>query len=369
MLTMVIRVRPITQEERETLTRWERSDDVVRYRRARILRLSEAKWKCRAIAEALALHIETVRLVIKAFNDGGIAAITPKPRSGGRPPSYSDDIAEAAEDLVRQGPPPDEGRATWTLYRLAKALAHRFEHVDTISHEAVRRLLAARDIVYRRAKAWLTSPDPLYGLRKRQRDRLLAMARTAPDGAAVWLDQSWFARWPYRFRAWVHKKAPLHVAQRWNEPVDTTALYATLDDETQEAFLRWAQGQPDSEQTIHFLEALMVHWTQQGKRFIVLFWDRAPWHTSAKTRRWIRVYNQRAKQEGLTRLIICSLPSRSPWLMPLESIFGWTKHQILGGRVFNTVAELRAAVEHYFRQRVAEAKHRRDRVWSAALAS
>jgi transposase len=81
---MTIRVRPITTEEAETLDRWKRSDEVVRYRRERMLRLSELGWKCAAIAEVLDVHVETVRLAIKDFNKGGIPAITPRPRSGGR---------------------------------------------------------------------------------------------------------------------------------------------------------------------------------------------------------------------------------------------------------------------------------------------
>jgi hypothetical protein len=156
----------------------------------------------------------------------------------------------------------------------------------------------------------------------------LAMVRASSDRAAVWLDQSWFVRWPYQFRAWTPADVLLRVAQRWSEKVDTTALYAALDDESQETFLRWAEGQPNSEETVRFLEALMTHYTTQGKRFIVLFWDRAPWHRSKQTRAWIRAYNQRAKREGLTRLIVCQLPTRSPWLMPLESIFGWVKHRV-----------------------------------------
>jgi transposase len=358
---MAIRVRSITAEESEILDRWERGDNIVCYRRARILRLSEADWRCPAIAEVLALHVETVRWTIKAFNEGGIEAITPQPRSGGRPPGYTQEVADVAEDLARQEPPDEEGRAAWTLHGLAKAIAARFEHIATMSHEAVRRLLKLRDIAYYRAKHWLTSPDPHYERRKRRRDRLLAMARAAPDGIAYWLDQSWFSRWPYRFRAWAAKDAPLRVAQRWSEKVDTTALYAALNDESQEAFLRWATGQPDSEETVRFLEALMLHCTQNGLRFIVLIWDKASWHTSKRTRDWIRAYNRRAKEEARTRLIVCQLPTRSPWLMPLEPIFGWTKHQVLGGRLFQTIAQLQAAVECYFHQRVAQAKERRDR--------
>lgn len=95
---MTIKVRPITHEESETLDRWQRLGDIVRYRRARILRLSEAKWKCPVIAKALGLHVETVRQVIKAFNEGWIPAITPSPRSGGRPPGFTEEVAEVAEE-------------------------------------------------------------------------------------------------------------------------------------------------------------------------------------------------------------------------------------------------------------------------------
>lgn len=369
MWTMTIKVRSITSDESRVLDQWQRCDDVVRYRRARILRLSEARWRCPAIADALALHVETIRDVVQAFNEGGIPAITPWPRSGGRPRSQDEEVGKAAEDLVRQGPPEEEGRATWTLHRLAEAIAQRFEQIDSLSHESVRRLLRLRNIVYRLAKRWLTSPDPLYSLHKSQRDRLLAMARAAPDGVAVWLDQSWFVLWPYRFRAWARRDRLPRVAQRWNEKPDTTALYAALDDEGQEAFLRWATGQPNSEETIGYLEALMAHWTAQGKRFLVLLWDRASWHTSRRTRGWIRDYNRRAKSEGLTRLIVCFLPTRSPWLMPLESIFGWIKHQILGDRLFEAIHGLQTAVEDAFRRRVIQAKKRRDKAWTAALAA
>ena len=366
---MTIKVRSITCDESSVLDQWQRGDDVVRYRRARILRLSEATWRCLAIADALALHVETVRDIVQAFNEGGIPSITPRPRSGGRRPSHGEEVAKAAEDLVHQGPPEEEGRATWTLHRLAATIADRFEQIDTLSHESVRRLLRLRNIVYRLAKRWLTSPDPLYSLHKSQRDRMLALARAAPDGVAIWLDQSWFVLWPYRIRAWARRDHLPRVAQRWKESVDTTALYAALDDETQEAFLRWAAGQPNSEETIWYLEALMAHWTDRRKRFLVLFWDRAPWHTSRRTRGWIRDYNRRAKSQGLTRLLVCFLPTRSPWLMPLETIFGWIKHQTLGDRLFPAISDLQDAVEDGFRRRVAQAKLRRDKAWAAAIAA
>jgi hypothetical protein len=74
---MAIKVRPITPEESEVLDHWQRSDNIVRYRRARIPRLSEANWRCLDIAQVLGLHIATVRQTIIDFNEGGIPAITP----------------------------------------------------------------------------------------------------------------------------------------------------------------------------------------------------------------------------------------------------------------------------------------------------
>lgn len=84
---MTLQVRTITSEESDVLNHWQRADHVVRYRRARIVRLSESGWKAAEIADALGLHVEIVRQTIKDFNKGGIPAITPRPRSGGRPGS------------------------------------------------------------------------------------------------------------------------------------------------------------------------------------------------------------------------------------------------------------------------------------------
>lgn len=84
---MTIKVRAITAEELKTLNHWQRADDIVGYRRARMLQLSAVGWKSADIAEALGVHVETVRQTIKVFNEGGIPAIAPRPRSGGSPAS------------------------------------------------------------------------------------------------------------------------------------------------------------------------------------------------------------------------------------------------------------------------------------------
>jgi transposase len=364
---MTILVRKITPEESAVLQQWQRCDDIVRYRRARMLFLSEQGWRCPGIAEALGLHAATVREIITRFNEGGIEAITPNPRSGGRPRKYGDDVVQALEDLLRTSPSAKEGRSSHTLESLGRAVADLLGLPKPLHGETVRRLLKPLGVVYYKAKSWLTSPDPLYALHKRQRDRLLSRARSAPDGSAVWLDQSWFVRWPYGYHAWTTQDKKPKLAQRWKEKVETQALYAAIDDETQEPLLHWCDGQPNSKRTIRFLQKLMTEHTRRGDRYLVLFWDRAPWHSSRRTRQWIRAYNSRAKRRRLTRLLVCPLPTRSPWLMPLEPIFGWIKHHVLGKRDYETMADLRRAVENGFLMRIPQAKKRRDRSWNASL--
>jgi len=362
---VAIYVREITPEEEQTLKEWERSYNLVAYRRARILHLSAECYKCPVIAKFLGINVETVRECIKAFNQGGIPAITPLPPSGGKR-VLEDDIADLVEDLIRQSPEQyGLNKAVWTLHDLAGVIAEKADRITSISHEAVRNLLERRQIIYRRAKQWVRSPDKAYKRKKRRRDLLLAWARSTADGVVFWIDESWFAKWPYRFWAWVKEKTPLRVAQRWNEKVETIALFAALNDETQETFLRWSP-RPNKYETVRFLKALMAHVQGLGKRFVVVFWDAASWHTAHRTRQWIRAYNRRAKRLNLPRLIVCVHPSGSPWLMPLEPIFGWTKRQALGGRVFDTLAELQAVVEHHLRERVPKARLRRTRAAAVA---
>jgi transposase len=56
-----------------------------------------------------------------------------------------------------------------------------------------------------------------------------------------------------------------------------------------------------------------------GVRVLALVWDNASWHISREVRAWIGTHNRVVKQAGRgCRLLICRLPSKSPWLNPIE---------------------------------------------------
>jgi transposase len=56
-----------------------------------------------------------------------------------------------------------------------------------------------------------------------------------------------------------------------------------------------------------------------GKRALLLVWDNAGWHVSREVRSWIRDHNRRVKRDGSgVRIVSCYLPTKSPWLNPIE---------------------------------------------------
>jgi hypothetical protein len=50
-----------------------------------------------------------------------------------------------------------------------------------------------------------------------------------------------------------------------------------------------------------------------------MVWDNASWHKSRLVREWIGEHNRRVKERGQgVSILPCLLPSRSPWLNPIE---------------------------------------------------
>ena len=83
--------------------------------------------------------------------------------------------------------------------------------------------------------------------------------------------------------------------------------------------LRFAAGRPVSSVTCAFLAWIAERMAADGVRVLALVWDNAPWHVSREVRAWIRDHNRRVKAAGTgCRLLVCRLPSRSPWLNPIE---------------------------------------------------
>jgi hypothetical protein len=82
--------------------------------------------------------------------------------------------------------------------------------------------------------------------------------------------------------------------------------------------LRFVEGRPVSEVTTTFLEWVCGRLDERGTDVWALVWDQASWHMSHEVQNWIQDHNERVKEEGGVRILACELPSKSPWLNPIE---------------------------------------------------
>jgi transposase len=112
----------------------------------------------------------------------------------------------------------------------------------------------------------------------------------------------------------------------------------------EEVWLRFVAGRPISAITTAFLEWCCARLAATGITTLVLVWDNAGWHVSQAIRRWLRTHNQRVHREGGVRLIPCFLPTKSPWLNPIEPTWVHGKRRVVEPARLLTAAELEERV-------------------------
>jgi transposase len=108
--------------------------------------------------------VQTVRNGVRAFNAGGLAALT---AGSSRPKSAAPVLGAAERERLRailHQPPRAFGhaRSTWTLDLLAREAHGQGLSPTVLSGETVRQALLRLGAGWKRAKRWLTSPDPAY---------------------------------------------------------------------------------------------------------------------------------------------------------------------------------------------------------------
>jgi transposase len=161
-------VRPPTEEEGQALAAGLRSGDAFTLRRSQIVLASARGEHAPAIARALGCTAQTVRNAIRAFDRDGVAALV---EGSSRPhtvrTAFAADSAERLRGLLHRSPR-DFGHPTgvWTLELAAETAYAEGITATRVSDETVRATLARLGIRWRRAKDWITSPDPAYAKKK-----------------------------------------------------------------------------------------------------------------------------------------------------------------------------------------------------------
>jgi transposase len=289
-----------------------RASEAFVLRRAQIVLASAAGERSGQIAPRVGFTTQGVRDVIHAFNARGLDVLRPGSHHPGVVRSAFDTPrAEALRDLLHHSPRLF-GKATsvWTLELAADAAYEQGLTAQRVSGVTSRTTLARRGVRWRRAKEWITSPDPEYARKKARRDRLIRLAQRHPDWLLGFEDEVWWSRLAHpALRAWQDEDHPLRLLEqavaRDDPDPKAVACYGLLarwweapGQRTEELWLRFVDGRPVSAVTIDFLTWCVAQAQTRGKRAVLLVWDNATWHDSQLVRAWVRQHNRHVKQCG-----------------------------------------------------------------------
>jgi transposase len=163
-------VRPLTDPERRAIQAGLRSRDAFTLRRCQILLASASGRRPSRVAAALGCAVQTVRNALAAFEAEGLACLGPKSH---RPKSARPALDPAAAERLRallHRSPRDFGKPTslWTLDTAAQVAFAEDLTARLVSGETIRQALKRLGVGWKRAKTWITGPDPAY-LRKKGR--------------------------------------------------------------------------------------------------------------------------------------------------------------------------------------------------------
>jgi hypothetical protein len=175
-------------------------------------------------------------------------------------------------------------------------------------------------------------------------------------------DEVWWSRLAApELHGWQTDAAPLRLVEQTcaKDDCDPKALacYGLLarvgtchdQEPIDQMLLRFVDGRPVSALSIDFLCWCSERLHSIGKTALLLIWDNASWHISKTVHTWLREHNQRVKagQPGV-RIVVCLLPSKSPWLNAIEPKWVHGKRAVIEPDRLLSAQELADRVSAYY---------------------
>jgi len=162
-------VRTLTAAERQQLQAGLRAADAFTVRRCQILLASAQGQRCPTIAYNLGCAVGTAHNALRAFEREGLACLREK---SSRPlsahPFLDERFTDPLKDLLHHSPRLfGKPTSLWTLDLVAEVCHGKAWTPRQLSGEAIRVTLRRLGIRWRRAKHWITSPDPAYARKKK----------------------------------------------------------------------------------------------------------------------------------------------------------------------------------------------------------
>ena len=347
-----VRARRLSEDEGRRLQQIVRrgKGGSIRVRRATMIMASASGTPVSAIARLVAADEDTVRDVIHAFNERGLAALDPR-WAGGRPRLISD--AEVAVIVTTATTRPKTlglPLTRWSVRKLAAYLAGGYRRSDPamaparlvrISRERLRQVLATQRITFQRTRTWKESTDPDFDAKL---DRIEQVTTRFADRCFAFDQFGPLAIRPHHGSCWAPATRPdrLPAAYRRTHGIRYFHGCYSLGDDQLWGALRRRKG---GEHTLTALKSIRAARPDSAPIYVIL--DNLSANTTPAVRTWA----------GRNNVELCVTPTYSSWANPIEPQFGPLRTFTMANSNYPNHTLLARDLHAHLRWRNANARH------------
>jgi transposase len=338
-----VRARRLSDEEGQRLTQIVRrgKHGSIRVRRAMIIMASSSGTPVPAIARLVAADEDTVRDVIHAFNQRGLAALDPQ-WAGGRPRLISDEdiafvIATAKTRPRKLGRP----FTRWSLRKLAAYLAEHPDRQVRIGRERLRQLLHEHRVSFQRTRTWKESRDPD---KDAKLDRIEEVTSRFPNRCFAFDQFGPLSIRPCHGSTWAPESKPTRLPATYTRTHGIRYFHGcySLGDDQLWGVIRRRKG---GDHTLTALRSIRAARPDGAPIYVILD------NLSANKTPAVRAWAARNKVE------LCFTPTYASWANPIEAQFGPLRTFVMGASNHPNHTVLARELHSHLRWRNANARH------------
>lgn len=315
----------LSQLERETLRAWRQAGRTEQRlsRRAEIMEMAAEGITTQEIAGRLRLRPATVAKWRQRFAQRGLAGLRDAPRPG-QPRRYTQETERRILKQLDQPPPP--GYSRWNGRLLAQALGD-------VTADQVWTVLRRHAICLQRRRSWCVSTDPEFA---RKAADIVGLYLNPPEGAVVLsVDEKPAIQVLERAQGWLRLpngqalKGFSHEYKRHG----TTTLFAALN-VLRGGVLTAHYPRRRRREFLDFMNNMVAAYPGQPLHVIL---DNLNTH-KPKHDRWLAHHSQ---------VHFHYTPTHASWINQIECWFSILSRQALQGASFNSVEQLREAIDRF----------------------
>jgi transposase len=338
-----VRARRLTDQEGQRLQQIVRrgKHESIRVRRAMIIMASASGTPVPAIARLVAADEDTVRDVVHAFNQKGLAALDPR-WAGGRPRLISDEdveriVAAATTRPEKLGLP----FTHWSLRKLAAYLGGEARRPVRVGRERLRQILHERGISFQRTRTWKESADPD---KDAKLDVIEHVTSAFPDRCFAFDQFGPLSIRPCHGTCWAPDKKPARLPATYHRTHGIRYFHGcySLGDDRLWGITRLRKG---GDHTLAALKSIRAARPDGAPIYVIL--DNLSANKTPPIRSWA----------ATNKVRLCFTPTSASWANPIEAQFGPLRTFVIASSDHPNHNVLARRLQDYLAWRNANARH------------